>query len=473
MERTAVRFFSLLAALVLTGCAVHHYQAAPIVPAETAARFEARSLADPGLKVFLEKNLGRQIAIWPPPVWDLQRLSLAALYFNPAMDAARSRAAEAQAAVITAGARPNPTLSVSPGVPSPYLFSLDLAEPIETAGKRGYRIRAAQSLSEAARLDLVQTAWTVWSGVRAALLNYLLESRTLDLLRSEAEVRGEQVQLLQQRLAAGEIALPAVSLERIALSQTRLAIRAAEGQLGQDRASLAASIGMPAEALDGVQLSWMDLESPPGVESLSPQIIQRDAVLNRLDVRSALAQYQATEAGLQLEIARQYPNVNIGPGYTYEETNNFFTLGVSVTLPVFNRNQGPIAQAEARRQGAAAAFLAKQAQVIAQSERALALYKSALAEYAEATNSLRKLEDEQERMTRQAVRVGEQDRLTLDTARIETIVAAQARLDALGRAQTALGQLEGAVQRPLDPNESRPPTPGIAAPSAQNLEESR
>lgn len=441
----------MFAVLSLTGCAVRHYQSAPIVPAETAVRLESRSLADPGLRAFLERNLGRSVTPWPQASWNLRELSLAALYFNPGMDAARARVAEAQAAVVTAGGRPNPTLSVSPGVPSPYLFSLDLSVPIETAGKRGHRIEAARSLDQAARLDLAQAAWNIRSAVRNALLSCLLESRTLNLLRSEASVRGEQVGLLDQRLAVGEIALPDVSLQRIALSKTRLAIHVAEGQLGQDRAVLAASIGIPVEALEGAKFSWTGLESPPSTASLSLQTIQRDAVVNRLDVRRALAEYLATEAGLQVEIAKQYPDVNIGPGYAYEEKSSYFTLGLSVSLPVFNRNQGPIAEAEARRKGAAAAFREKQAQVIGESEQALALYKAALAEYVEADNSLRKLQDQQEQMMRRAVSAGEQDRLALDNVRIESVVGAQARLDALGRAQRALGKLEDAVQRPLTP----------------------
>jgi hypothetical protein len=71
---------------------------------------------------------------------------MAALYFSPTLDAARARVAEAEAAIVSAGARPNPSLGISPGIRSPYLFSLEFAVPIETAGKRGYRVESARSL---------------------------------------------------------------------------------------------------------------------------------------------------------------------------------------------------------------------------------------------------------------------------------------------------------------------------------------
>lgn len=465
MNPTKALSLILIGTFLPTGCAVRKYHAEPISASVSASNFQVRSFRDAGLREFMEKNLGHAISPWPPKTWDLGSLSLAALYFNPTLEAARARVAEAEAAILTAGARPNPTLSVAPGIPSPYLFTLDLAVPIETAGKRGHRIEVARSLDQAARFDLADSAWRVRSGVRVALLNYLLAGRNLELLRSEEQVRIDQVNLLEQRFSVGEIPRPEVDLARIELSKTHLAISTAEGQLNEAKAALAAAIGIPAAGLAGFDFVMSDLDSPPSTQSLSPEQIQGDAVLNRLDVRRALAQYAAVEANLQLEISKQYPDVQIGPGYTYEERNNFFTVGISTTLPVFNRNQGPIAEAEARRKEVAGVFLEKQAQVIAESQRALALYDAALKELAEGEQSLRKLQDDQLRMMQQAVQLGEDDRLGLSGVQIQGSALAQNRLDALRRAQNALGELEDAVQRPLDPGDTfsiKPESPALS-----------
>jgi outer membrane protein, heavy metal efflux system len=463
----------LLMTMLSSGCTVRRYQAVSIVPGESAARLEARNLADPGLRAYVEKNLGHSVTPWPPKTWELRTLSLAALYLHPAMEAAQARLAEAEAATVTAGARPNPTLSIAPGVPSPYLLNLDFAVPIETAGKRGHRIQSARSLDQAAQLDLADAAWKVRSGVRLALLDCLLASRNLDALRSEEGLRREQVRLLEQRLAVGEIARPEVDLARIELSKTHLAMAASEGKVSESIAALAASMAIPAAALQGMDFSWDGLETPPAAESLSAASIQRDAVLNRLDVRRALAQYAAAEADLQLEIAKQYPDIQIGPGYTYEEGHNYFTLGMSATLPVFNRNQGPIAEAEARRREVAAAFLEKQTLVIAESETSLARYTSALKELAEADQSLRTLADAQVQRTQRAVELGEEDRLALNGVQIEHAVVVRSRLDALARAQSALGALEDAVQRPLDSGDAFSAAPESLPPSQLSKEYTR
>jgi outer membrane protein TolC len=343
------------------------------------------------------------------------------------------------------------------------LFNLEFAVPIETAGKRGHRVESARSLDQAARLDLADSAWKIRSDVRSALLNYLLASRNLETLRSEEQVRKGQVRMLEERLDVGEIARPEVDFARIELSKTRLAITAAEGQAAESKAVLAASIGISVARLQGLDFSWRDLDSPPAAESLSPQQIQGDAILNRLDLRRSLARYTAAEANLQLEIAKQYPDVQIGPGYTYEERNNFFTVGLSTTLPLFNRNQGPIAEAEARRKEAAATFLGAQTQVIAESEQALANYAAALKELDETDQTLRTLHNSQLQMLQRAVSVGEEDQLALNGVQLQSSVIARVRLEALSRAQSALGALEDAVQRPLDPGDAFPIHPDAPA----------
>jgi outer membrane protein TolC len=461
MSSVRALILTLVATFSMAGCAAQKYRAAPISPAETAASLEARNLEDHRLEQFLEKNLGHAPNAWPLRSWDIDTLTLAALYFSPDMQAARARAAIAQAAIITAGARPNPTLSLRPGIPSPYLFELNLAVPIETAGKRGHRIEHAERLSDAAQFDLGNTVWTVRSRLRSALVDHLTTIRSVELLRAEEHLLQQQVDLLQQRLAVGEIPRPELDSASIQLSTARLALRAGEGRVAETRAILAAAVGVPVATLEGIEFVWLDLDRPPTEDSLSVRAIQREALLNRLDVRRALAGYAAAQASLQLEIAKQYPDVQIGPGYTYGEGGNFFAIGFSMPIPILNRNQGPIAEAEARRKEAAASFLRTQAQVIADSEKALARYRAALKEVTEAQDTLTKLQGAREEMARRAVELGESDQLALTGVLLQGAAAARARLDALRNAQDALGALEDAVQKPLDPGTKLPTLGGL------------
>ncbi len=450
----------LAAGVLLTGCSAQPYKPAPLSAEASASALESRSLADPGLRSFEEFQLGRAASTWPPDTWDFQSLSLAALYFSTELDTARARVAESQAELTTAGARPNPTLGVTPGIPSPYLLTLDLSFPLETAGKRRYRIESAQSSVLASQLDLAQAAWSVRAKVRAAMLEDIVAGETAESLRSEVKTREDQVELIERMASLGESTRLQADAARIELSRAHAALGAAESEAAEARAALAAAIGVPAAALQGLRLSWLDLKHPPPAESLPVAEIRREAVINRLDVRSALEQYAAAEADLRLQIAKQYPDIDIGPGYTYEEKRSYFTLGFSAAIPMFDRNRGPIAEAEARRLKAAAAFLATQADVISKSERSLAVYHVALEELDESVH-LTELTAKRQRAIRESVGAGEDGRLELDDADVEYLIASRTVLESVARAQRALGDLEDAVQRPLTAGDQLPAGTGI------------
>ncbi len=455
MKRIQLLLILSLTEILAVSCAMQHYHPVVISPRETASTLEARTLADPGVKEFISKSLGHPIA-WPPKQWNLWLLTLAAFYYNPQIQAARDQVAFAQAGEVTAAMRPNPSLSFSPGIPSPYLIGVGFLAPVVTAGKRTYQIEAAKNLSEAARLNLAQTAWDVRSAVRAALINELAAEHANAALRSEVQLRTRRVARLGEQLTAGEIASPVVTASRINLLNAQLALQAAEGQVAQTRAVLAAAVGLPVSGLQGAHFDWPEMDQLPLARSLSPAVVQHDAVLNRLDVRQALVQYRAAQSNLQLQIARQYPDVDIGPGYQFEEGHSFFAPDFGITLPVFNRNQGPIAQAEAARKQAADNLLAIQAQAMGQSEQALARYRAAYQQFQKAQSVLVSVGQIQVPMARRAISAGETDWLSLNTVLLQQSAAAGVVVNSLLQAQTALGQLEAAVERPLEPADEVP-----------------
>ncbi len=436
----------LASVLVFAGCATFHSQ--PVSPEKTAAAFDARSLSDENLHAFLETN--HVTGDWPRDSWDLNALTLVAFYYQPALAEARAQWAAVQAAKITAGERPNPTVGFTPTydttTPPPWIFGVTWDIPIETAGKRGRRIAEAEHLSEAARWDFVGAAWQTRSHVRAALLNLYAARETEALLARQEAAQSNVVRLLEGQFAAGAVSSYEVTQARVTLGTTRLARQDATGQSGQARVQLAGALGLPLRALDGVKFSFDGLDQFP--QDLTAPEIRRDAILNRADVRSALADYAASQSALQLEIAKQYPDLHLGPGYELDQTDNKWSLGVSLDLPVLNHNQGPVAEAKAKRAAAAAHFLTVQTTAIAEIDSALAGYDAALQKSATAKTLLDDFQKQLDSVHAQA-QAGEVEPLTLANAEAEYATGAQSRLDALVKAQQALGQLEDAVQSPL------------------------
>jgi outer membrane protein TolC len=443
---------AFFAATLFAGCGVVDRR--PLDPEASEARYRARSLTDPGLCAYLESN-GR-----PPGSWDLEALTLVALYYRPDLDIARARLERARAGSTTAAVWPNPVLGVEAGKSltaeqgiSPWLYGFDLRFPVDEIWKRGHRIEAAEHFGEVARLEFLETAWRVRGHVRAALARHLLALRDLDLRQSEEGLRLGAATLAERKLALGEAFSLDVSAARTELAASRAFLIAAETIVSDARFGVAAALGLSGSALEGVTFLWPDFERPPAENALGP--LQTAGLLNRVDIRRLLAEYAAAEAVLQLEVAKQYPDISFGPSYEFEEGDRKFRLGLSITLPVFDQNQGPIAEALARREEAAARFLSLQAQVIGELESAVARYRGARKELAEADRADAEAE-RREKSVRRAVELGESDRAVLTGVRLEAVAAARIRLDALRKTQDALGDLEEAIHQPL---ETRPRSP--------------
>lgn len=433
-------------ALLLSDCV--KYQSHPLDPPHSEEQFRARSLADPGLVAFLKR------ADWPPAKLQLRDLYAVALYYSPELDVARAHLRTAQAGIITASTRPNPSLAIGGGYTnapeSPLVFYFTPSIILETGGKRAIRTLEADKLAEAARVDVDATAWRALSRVRAAWVDYAMALRSVEVLNNEIAARNESIAMLDKRLSVGEGARPEVDSARALLIAVQVEERAASTAVGEAAANLAAAIGMP--ALPPVDTSTL----PETLADLPLGDIQKAGLLHRADVRRSLLEYAAEEAGLQLEIAKQRPDIQLNPGYNFDEGHHKITFGPGFDIPVFNLNKGPIAEAEARRAEAEARFNALQAQAIGEMETALARYKGARTELNEAEGTLITIGTTRIAAMQRAVNAGEEDRLALSGVRIEGAVAARARLEAERRLQSALGALEDAVQQPLEPG---PPLP--------------
>jgi len=431
---------------LLFGCA--RFQPQPISPETTVADFDARSLSNEHLRAFLETN--RVVAEWPVRRWDLNALTFVAFYYQPTLAEARAQLASVRAAEITAGERPNPSVTAAPTYDTttgpPWIPGVSFDIPLETAGKRSKRIAQAVFASEAAKWDFVSTEWQVRSKVRAALFNLRTARDTETLLARAERSQSNIVRLLQGQLNAGGVSGFEVTQARIAAENTQLSRQDAIAQLRLGRVQLAGALGLPVRALEGIDFDFAALEKLP--QDLTAPEIRREAVLHRADIRSALASYAASQAALQLEIAKQYPDVHLNPGYELDQTDNKWTLGLTVDLPVLNQNQGGIAEARAKRAVAAAHFLAVQANAISEIDSALANFEAAREKSAIAQNLFEDLQKQLESVRAQA-QLGEADALALANAEVSYCAGAQNQIDALAKTQQAFGELQDAVQSPL------------------------
>ena len=313
-----------------------------------------------------------------PSEWDFDTLTLVALYYHPSLDVARAQWAVAQAGIRTAGQRPNPAANLSPQYTSnspsgesPWVAALTIEPIIETAGKRGYRIEQAKQVSESARLSLAAQAWQVRSGLRTSLLDYAIARQRVVLLQNVRDAQQQILKLLEGRLKAGDIAATDLTTPRVALIRTQADLADAQRQVVDSRAAVAQALGVPLQALAGREIKF-EIRNPnkpkiPMTQTLSPAgacfefgsgirtvsnfpddtgqqasafggvveirlRIAPQALHSRADILAALADYAASQSALQLEIAKQYPDIRLGPGYEYDQGLHKWGLAVGTDV---------------------------------------------------------------------------------------------------------------------------------------------
>ena len=224
------------------------------------------------------------------------------------------------------------------------------------------------------------------------------------------------------------------------------------------RARLAEALGVPEAACEGLELGPARPAAAP-LATIQRDEVLRYALLQRADVLAALADYAASEAGLKLELARQYPDLHVGTGYTFDQGQNKWALGLSIDLPLLDQNQGPIAEAEAAREEAEARFVMTQARVVGAVELALAAREGARVQ----RERLVRAESDRAanlRRVRASVELGAESRTSELGARLEQIRAQRAVIDADVAFQQSLADLDAALGAPLAGVE--PPSEGAA-----------
>ena len=441
----------LLAAL-LSACV--HYTPRPRPPERIAVGFTQRTLSDPQLRALLERQLPARA--WPRPQWDRADLLVAMLYFNDGLAAGRASARVATAGTRTAREHPNPTVTLMSeyanqhdGAPL-WLWAVVTDWLLDAGARRGARIALADLAAQRAGYDLAELTWKQRGALRRAAADLLITEREIALRETVNTDRQAQLDMARRRLEVG--AASRGDLDRLVRDalQDEQQLHDARRRASLARSALAVAVGVPVKVLAGLKLGWEQLDDPPAVDALQLERASDEALLARADVHGAVVAYGTAEQALRLEVARQYPEVHLGPAYTWDHGIRRYQFNLGLTLPLMNRNAGAIGEAEARREEAGAHLEATVALAWQEIDEAIRQWQLARARLTEVRGPVY---DAAQRIYAQTARgfdAGANDRTELVAARVAHTLAELQVLDAVRTAQEALATLEDALRRPLE-----------------------
>jgi CRISPR system Cascade subunit CasA len=197
--------------------------------------------------------------------------------------------------------------------------------------------------AEAAGVEAATVEREEYLALRREIVALALAVRVTGARRDlEKAVRASQ-DLLRRLVEAGQAtALDVRELELEVYGAAAAFLASVEAE-EEARADLAARTGVPAGVFRATDAPPLPAEVP-SVARLHDAMLRGDPELARLR-----AEYAVAEKELRLEVARQYPALDVGLGFERDEGANRFGLALGIELPVFDRNQPGIAAADARR----------------------------------------------------------------------------------------------------------------------------
>ena len=266
-----------------------------------------------------------------------------ALGANPDLSAAGRELDAVEATITQARVRPNPQIStlIEDTQRSTRTTTLQLNQPIELGGKRAARIEAAERGRDAASAELDAKRAEIRAAVMTAFFDVLTAQERLRLVQSSVLLAQHATLAASRRVAAGKVSPVQETKARVAEVGVWVESFQATSELNIARKRLAATWGSPSPRFERAEGPVETLPTLPALGELNTRLANAPGLQRaRLEVnrRQALAQVERT---------RRIPDVTVSLGTKRNEElgRNQAIFGISIPIPVFDRNQGNLLEA--------------------------------------------------------------------------------------------------------------------------------
>jgi outer membrane protein TolC len=354
-------------ALLISACATYRPEPLPtsadLKHDPAALTIKAERLRIPGLQphpLDLSKGL------------DMTTTVMLAVLNNPALKAAHAHAHVASAELFNAGLLPDPKLDGEIGFPigggdnPPNSYFVGLSQELRSIFTRSTAKEAASAKVRSVNLEIL---WQEWQVAEKARMLFVRRQSETELRAVYAEVRD----LYQRRyrrdwsaVHAGDLTISQAATDLAALNNAENRLRKLDREADGNAHELNALLGLTPDVT--LRLAGNVALPVPSVSEL--QAAQTQLPSRRPDLLALQVGYQSQEAALHRAVLEQFPSIKVGV-FGARDTDNVRTvgIGVSLNLPLFNRNRGNIAIQQATRDQLRAEYQARLDEAIGEAHR--------------------------------------------------------------------------------------------------------
>lgn len=317
-----------------------------------------------------------------PPGLSLEEIVSLVRQDNPSVALARAQSAIAKAGVETALAYPNPELEFDLGrnrarladVPNGSRWAIGVTQPVENPRLRESRLQTAQARVGAVDAELNAVTVDVAALVRQRFLMALQIKEQLRAVQDDLRLTEQIRDRVEVRFRTGES--PRFDLIRaeseVAVAQKNLdtlTLRLSEA-LYQLRQVVGPNLPETFSIRGDIESSRL----------LSPEDLDRLknlALVNNPESAVARANQQVAQQQLETEKASVMPGFGVRMQHGTEPEIRSVAVGAVVSVPLWNKREGPIAEAAAQSERARLAVLKQQFELKQNVESAIRRYQSA------------------------------------------------------------------------------------------------
>lgn len=340
MQKYIGFFSTLVAASLLTGCAVSDTDAVHLNDRGPVGRKFSRAASD------AEFHAADPVSVPDPNgLLMLGEVLALTLMHNPELSAYSLEIRAADARALQAGLRPNPELEVEMeevgGSGSRSGFdaaetTLRISQLIETGGKAEKRQKVAAFEKDLAGIDYRAKKMQIFADAAGAFIAVLTAQEQLELSQELLTLAEETFTTVQRRVRAGRDSPIEETRASVTLADIRLAEQKARRNLTFARKKLAAFWAQESPVFERAVGDLGTIEPLPPLEQL----------IASLKTNPEYARWQAeiekSRAVMDLEEANAKGDVTVGAGVQrfHETDDNALVFGISIPLPIHDRNQG-------------------------------------------------------------------------------------------------------------------------------------
>ena len=384
--------------------------------------------------------------------WTSGQLLAAALVRNPQVSQALAAYRTAIASAKSARVRPAVSLTLTVEYSrdaSPWLYGGGADIPLDQKMRRAARLSSADLGALQAYYDYCETVWSVRSALNRARVDHLAAEIEIADSWPLAEARQLRADRMDARVEAGEDSRSVALIARSEAATAHHRLADAMAKRDQTNIALANALGVSPAVVANLKFSTSGEPSdPPQIRVSGTQAAQ-----TRRDILRAVADYDLAENALRLEIARQYPEVRLGPGYSWDHGVAKLPFNLALALPPSDMNRAAINQAEAKRAQAGKTLESLQAGIISEIDHAVRAVALARLQLGLARDRDLPAAQNAANAAIRSLRAGEADR-TDELAARSTRLEAELALNETQRAlAVAKADLQDALRTPFDPEE--------------------